>query len=109
MDLRGKTVREVEAGARIRVWYEEEQDGGGKARVAYLGTTTAYSAAEGLRVLFDGYDESEQEVVDAADEWEWAPDLLGPFDAVRLKLRGVGRPKPQPPPAPPAPPSPLFP
>ena len=74
MDLRGKTVREVEAGARIRVWYEEEQDGGGKARVAYLGTTSAYSAAEGLRVLFDGYDESEQEVVDAADEWEWAPN-----------------------------------
>eukprot|EP00962_Isochrysis_galbana_P023232 scaffold6991_cov95-Isochrysis_galbana.AAC.2 len=93
MDLKGKTPRDVQAGVRMRVWYEEEQDNGTMSRVTYAGRSTQFSRTQGVRVWFDGFPADEQEWINEGDEWEWedaAPAALqGPFDAVRLRLRGV--------------------
>jgi hypothetical protein len=98
MDLKGKAPREVQAGVRMRVWYEEEQDDGSMSRVTYVGRSTQFSRTQGVRVRFDGFPADEQEWINEGDEWEWedaAPAALqGPFDVVRLRLRGVERPEP---------------
>jgi len=54
-------------GHRMRVYYVEDGE-----RVAYTGTVTARDPAQGLyKIWFDGMLSSEQEDVDANDEWEW--------------------------------------
>eukprot|EP00967_Tisochrysis_lutea_P060122 scaffold76806_cov35-Tisochrysis_lutea.AAC.1 len=93
MNLKGKTPREVQAGARICVTYEEEQDDGTMLRVVYAGRCTQYSRADGVRVWFDGYTAEEQEWINDSDEWDWEDVVLaalkGPFKAVHIRLRGV--------------------
>jgi len=96
MNLKGKAARDVQAGARLTVWYNEEQDAGHTFRVAYSGVATHYSRTEGVRVWLDGFSAEEQEWVNDGDEWAWEEAALaglqGPFDAVRLRLRGAAVP-----------------
>ena len=75
--------------ARIRVWYVEDEE-----RTSYVGTATSFVPGHGLSVWFDGLRASEQEWIDADDEWEWVTEPPAPggeslaLSAVRLRLRG---------------------
>jgi hypothetical protein len=87
MDLKGKAQASV-ASSRIRVWYVEES-----VRTSYSGTVVQHDAALGLKVWFDGLRASEQEWINAEDEWEWMeePPLPEgstglPRSAVRLRM-----------------------
>jgi hypothetical protein len=75
--LRG---REVSAGMRVVVLYEQAEDMK-IAKVEYHGTVTRVSSALGKRVWFDAHMHTEQEWVNDADEWrfehEKAPVIAG--------------------------------
>ncbi|KAL1504887.1 hypothetical protein AB1Y20_008657 [Prymnesium parvum] len=102
MDLKGRRPADINSGgARLRVWYEEEQSPGARPeRTCYTGHVTSYIPQRGLRVWFDGFSATEQEWVDENDEWEWEeaaplPDAAreggitpaASFERVRIKLR----------------------
>ena len=78
-------------GHRMRVYYVEDGE-----RVAYTGTVTARDPAQGLyKIWFDGMLSSEQEDVDANDEWEWMEEEVQlapgeealPLTAVRMRMK----------------------
>jgi len=68
--LHGLPARSV-AGARLRVYYEE--DG---VLVGYDGLAEAADAAKGLKVRLDGF--SKREWLTDEDEWEWVDGAGGP-------------------------------
>lgn len=70
--------REVRAGERVIVWYEQEE-----GKVRYHGTVTRLSSALGMRVWFDAHSYTEQEWVTMEDEWRFESndEMPAPTDA----------------------------
>ena len=66
-NLKGKPRAEV-SGARITVWYEEEH-GGRKMDVPYLGVVSSCDPREGLYVKFEDY--PEEMLITNEDDWLW--------------------------------------
>lgn len=73
-ELKGVSVEAVK-GKRVVVDYEEEGLEGEMVIVQYAGTVLAYDAANGLLVVYDGYDAGDEDgeawVEDGVDDWEW--------------------------------------
>ena len=67
-DFKGKARAEV-SGARITVWYEEEH-GGRKMDVPYIGIVKSCDPREGLYVQFDSYEDQEM-LITNEDDWRW--------------------------------------
>lgn len=68
-DFKGKARAEV-AGARITVWYEEEDKNGRKVDVPYIGIVKSCDPREGLYVQFDSYEDQEM-LITNEDDWRW--------------------------------------
>lgn len=66
-DFKGKPRAEV-SGARITVWYEEEH-GGRKMDVPYVGVVNSCDPREGLYVKFDS--SPEEMLITNEDDWRW--------------------------------------
>lgn len=66
-DFKGKPRAEV-SGARITVWYEEEH-GGRKMDVPYVGVVNSCDPREGLYVKFEG--SPEEMLITNEDDWRW--------------------------------------
>ena len=66
-DMKGKPRAEV-SGARITVWYEEEH-GGRKMDVPYMGVVNSCDPREGLYVKFDNF--AEEMLITNEDDWRW--------------------------------------
>ena len=66
-DFKGKARAEV-SGARITVWYEEEH-GGRKMDVPYIGVVNSCDPREGLYVKFEGF--PEEMLITNEDDWSW--------------------------------------
>ena len=66
-DMKGKARAEV-SGARITVWYEEEH-GGRKMDVPYVGVVNSCDPREGLYVKFEGF--PEEMLITNEDDWRW--------------------------------------
>jgi hypothetical protein len=66
-DMKGKPRAEV-SGARITVWYEEEH-GGRKMDVPYVGVVNSCDPREGLYVKFEGF--GEEMLITNEDDWRW--------------------------------------
>ena len=66
-DMKGKPRAEV-SGARITVWYEEEH-GGRKMDVPYVGVVNSCDPREGLYVKFEGF--PEEMLITNEDDWRW--------------------------------------
>ena len=66
-DFKGKARGEV-SGARITVWYEEEH-GGRKMDVPYIGVVNSCDPREGLYVKFEGF--PEEMLITNEDDWSW--------------------------------------
>ena len=66
-DMKGKPRAEV-SGARITVWYEEEH-GGRKMDVPYIGVVNSCDPREGLYVKFEGF--PEEMLITNEDDWRW--------------------------------------
>jgi len=66
-DFKGKSRAEV-SGARITVWYEEEH-GGRKMDVPYVGVVNSCDPREGLYVKFEG--SPEEMLITNEDDWRW--------------------------------------
>jgi len=66
-DFKGKARAEV-SGARITVWYEEEH-GGRKMDVPYVGVVNSCDPREGLYVKFEGF--PEEMLITNEDDWQW--------------------------------------
>ena len=66
-NLKGKPRAEV-SGARITVWYEEEH-GGRKMDVPYIGVVNSCDPREGLYVKFEGF--PEEMLITNEDDWSW--------------------------------------
>ena len=66
-DFKGKARGEV-SGARITVWYEEEH-GGRKMDVPYVGVVNSCDPREGLYVKFEGF--PEEMLITNEDDWRW--------------------------------------
>ena len=66
-DFKGKSRAEV-SGARITVWYEEEH-GGRKMDVPYVGVVNSCDPREGLYVKFEGF--PEEMLITNEDDWQW--------------------------------------
>ena len=66
-DFKGKARAEV-SGARITVWYEEEH-GGRKMDVPYIGVVNSCDPREGLYVKFEGF--PEEMLITNEDDWQW--------------------------------------
>ena len=66
-DFKGKPRAEV-SGARITVWYEEEH-GGRKMDVPYVGVVNSCDPREGLYVKFEGF--PEEMLITNEDDWQW--------------------------------------
>ena len=65
--MTGKPRAEV-SGARITVWYEEEH-GGRKMDVPYMGVVNSCDPREGLYVKFDNF--AEEMLITNEDDWRW--------------------------------------
>lgn len=68
-DFKGKARSEV-MGARITVWYEEEDKHGRKMDVPYIGIVKSCDPREGLYVQFDSYEDQEM-LITNEDDWRW--------------------------------------
>jgi len=68
-DFKGKSRTEV-SGARITVWYEEEDKNGRKVDVPYIGIVKSCDPREGLYVQFDSYEDQEM-LITNEDDWRW--------------------------------------
>merc|ERR1719469_421480 len=68
-DFKGKARAEV-SGARITVWYEEEDKHGRKVDVPYIGIVKSCDPREGLYVQFDSYEDQEM-LFTNEDDWRW--------------------------------------
>lgn len=68
-DFKGKSRAEV-SGARITVWYEEEDKHGRKVDVPYIGIVKSCDPREGLYVQFDSYEDQEM-LITNEDDWRW--------------------------------------
>ena len=66
-DFKGKPRSEL-AGARITVWYEEDH-GGRKMDVPYVGVVNSCDPREGLYVKFEGF--PEEMLITNEDDWRW--------------------------------------
>ena len=66
-DFKGKARAEV-SGAPITVWYEEEH-GGRKMDVPYVGVVNSCDPREGLYVKFEGF--PEEMLITNEDDWQW--------------------------------------
>uniref|UniRef100_A0A7S4B1J1 Uncharacterized protein n=1 Tax=Chrysotila carterae TaxID=13221 RepID=A0A7S4B1J1_CHRCT len=73
-DFKGKSRAEV-SGARITVWYEEEH-GGRKMDVPYVGIVNSCDPREGLYVKFDG--SHEEMLITNEDDWRWGAVTRNP-------------------------------
>mmetsp|Transcript_13404 Transcript_13404/g.26994 ORF Transcript_13404/g.26994 Transcript_13404/m.26994 type:complete len:274 (-) Transcript_13404:342-1163(-) len=78
-DFRGKPRAEV-SGARITVWYEEEH-GGRKMDVPYLGVVKSCDPREGLYVMFD--DTPDEMLITNEDDWRWGTHTRKPTEPKR--------------------------
>ena len=68
-DFKGKARAEV-SGARITVWYEEEDKHTRKVDVPYIGIVKSCDPREGLYVQFDSYEDQEM-LITNEDDWRW--------------------------------------
>ena len=68
-DFKGKARSEV-LGARITVWYEEEDKHGRKMDVPYIGIVKSCDPREGLYVQFDSYEDQEMLITNEV-VWRW--------------------------------------
>ena len=78
-DFKGKARAEV-SGARITVWYEEEH-GGRKMDVPYVGVVNSCDPREGLYVKFEGF--PEEMLITNEDDWQWGQHSKKPPDQKR--------------------------
>ena len=78
-DFKGKSRAEV-SGARITVWYEEEH-GGRKMDVPYVGVVNSCDPREGLYVKFEGF--AEEMLITNEDDWQWGSHSRKPAAARR--------------------------
>ena len=68
-DFKGKPRAEV-SGARITVWYEEEDKNNRKVDVPYIGIVKSCDPREGLYVQFESYEDQEM-LITNEDDWRW--------------------------------------
>ena len=78
-DMKGKPRAEV-SGARITVWYEEEH-GGRKMDVPYVGVVNSCDPREGLYVKFEGF--AEEMLITNEDDWQWGQHSKKPPDKAK--------------------------
>ena len=78
-DFKGKARAEV-SGARITVWYEEEH-GGRKMDVPYVGVVNSCDPREGLYVKFEGF--PEEMLITNEDDWQWGQHSKKPPEQKR--------------------------
>ena len=78
-DFKGKPRAEV-SGARITVWYEEEH-GGRKMDVPYVGVVNSCDPREGLYVKFEGF--PEEMLITNEDDWQWGQHSKKPPEQKR--------------------------
>ena len=78
-DFKGKPRSEV-SGARITVWYEEEH-GGRKMDVPYLGVVNSCDPREGLYVKFEDY--ADEMLITNEDDWRWGAHTRKPEEPKR--------------------------
>jgi len=78
-DFKGKSRAEV-SGARITVWYEEEH-GGRKMDVPYLGVVNSCDPREGLYVKFEDY--ADEMLITNEDDWRWGAHTRKPEEPKR--------------------------
>jgi len=68
------------SGARITVWYEEEH-GGRKMDVPYLGVVNSCDPREGLYVKFEDY--ADEMLITNEDDWRWGAHTRKPEEPKR--------------------------
>ena len=73
-DFKGKPRGEI-SGALVTVWYEEEH-GGRKMDVPYIGVVNSCDPREGLYVKFEGF--HEEMLITNEDDWRWGRHLKKP-------------------------------
>ena len=76
-DFKGKPRAEV-SGARITVWYEEDL-GGRKMDVPYVGVVSSCDPREGLYVKFEG--SPEEMLITNEDDWRWGSHTRKPHES----------------------------
>jgi hypothetical protein len=84
-DFKGKARAEV-SGARITVWYEEEH-GGRKMDIPYVGVVNSCDPREGLYVKFENY--PEEMLITNEDDWQWGSHSRKPPEPAAPTGRGV--------------------
>ncbi|KAL1520483.1 hypothetical protein AB1Y20_022063 [Prymnesium parvum] len=82
-DFKGKPRAEV-SGARITVWYEEEH-GGRKMDVPYVGVVNSCDPREGLYVKFDS--SPEEMLITNEDDWRWGSHSRKPPESSAGRVR----------------------